>query len=82
MYKFVYLVYLLVLLSTTVAQYAPYYSYCHFPAPPDIIPTTSTTPSAPERSSGRRQCNIWCWLRRVSLFVVQQLLADEGVEMT
>lgn len=40
------------------------------------ITTASTTAPLPEDASTRRTCNIWCWIRRVGLFIVQQLLAD------
>lgn len=39
-----------------------------------ISPSPEAKPT--EDKSSRRSCNIWCWIQRVGLFVVQQLLAD------
>lgn len=38
---------------------------------------STTTSSTTEVTTTRPSCNIWCWIRRVGLFIVQQLLSDE-----
>lgn len=80
---------LCLVITDTVQCYYPCYAPC-YPHPfyyttsavyADIdtdIEGLSTTTATTERAvMGRRTCNIWCWLRRVGLFVVRQLLADE-----
>lgn len=77
-------------ITDTVQCYYPCYAPC-YPHPfyyttssvyttyTDVdtdVETLSTT-STERAVMGRRTCNIWCWLRRVGLFVIRQLLADE-----
>ncbi|KAJ2945189.1 hypothetical protein O0L34_g9258 [Tuta absoluta] len=60
----------------------PYYYYPYYyvpeyePGVPVVIETTT------EKAQAGMSCNIFCWLRRVGLFVVQQLLNDQNMPAT
>lgn len=58
-------------------QYPFYYTKRTFYTDVEASVESLTTTTTERAVVGGTTCNIWCWLRRVGLFIVRQLLADQ-----